>query len=111
MSKVTEYTNADRRAEHARRGDLDKFYTKRGCLTAYAMACGYIYSCEWEDGCRRISLNSGAVGDGYILNLYVFIDGEWIGKYCHFESKKELDAAYSRAAKLVRVGEIPEIAN
>lgn len=111
MSKVTEYTNADRRAEHARRGDLDKFYTKRGYLTAYAMACGYIYSCEWEDGYRRISLKSESVADGYILNLYVFIDGERFADFYHFESKKELDAAYSRAAKLVRVGEIPEIAN
>lgn len=111
MSKVTEYTNADRRAEHARRGDLDKFYTKRGYLTAYAMACGYIYSCNWEGDERRIYLNSESVGDGYILNLYAFIDGERIVKYLHCQTKNELDAAYSRAAKLVRVGEIPEIAN
>ena len=102
MHTITEYTDEQRAAEY-RADAKPSLITKGGKISAYGMACGYIYQVLADHpggGFTRLTMTPA--GDGYFVDYFDNWHGGRTKGYRHFERKRDAERCFDQIARIVR---------
>lgn len=99
---ITEHTDTQRAAEYSTEGK-PRLVTKGGKISAYGMACGYIYSVIADHpGEAFTRLTMTAEGGGYFVSYFDNMGGARTKAFGHFEHKRDAERCFDRIARTVR---------
>lgn len=99
---ITEYTDEQRAAEYPTESE-PRLVTKSGKISAYGMACGYIYQViadHQHGGFTRLTMTPA--GDGYFVDYFDNWHGGRTKAYRHFERKRDAERCFDHIARVVR---------
>lgn len=112
---ITEYTDEQRAAEYPTESE-PRLVTKSGKISAYGMACGYIYSIVSEDEDGWTSLTMSAEGGVYSVDYFRSnTSGIRTKAFGQYEKKNDAERLYRRLATqtrkrgLVLPGDLPNV--
>lgn len=106
---IAEYTDDQRATEYLTESE-PRLTTKGGKISAYGMACGYIYSVVADHPDETFTrLTVTAEGDGYFVNYFDNVGGKRSKAFRHLERKQDAERCFDHIARVVRAKGVADI--
>lgn len=99
---ISEHTDAARAAEYLTES-APRTVTATGKISAYGIACGYIYRVTADhDDDTFAMLTTSPGGDGFFVDYFDNLNGRRVKAYRHFERKTAAERCHDRLARTIR---------